>query len=166
MGAVGSVIFPIQPFSFSLPFLPPFSLSFLPLPKYTYTSGFFSLLTDNHGLPSKLQAIETSGVAWPWKLDEMVWTKKYKTELGPFSRQGGFGREVGVLRASIGLVFERSNAGEELRMLLFTTSLAILAVWGFAVGGRREALEYSWYSLQVLHIMIGVSLWVGGEPEE
>lgn len=35
------------------------------------------------------------------------------------------------------LVFERSSAGEEVRMILFCTALVVLAAWGFAVGGRR-----------------------------
>lgn len=142
MGAVGSVMAPIQPFSFSL--------SFLPLPKYTCTSGYFSLLTDNHGLPVKLQATETSRVAWPWKLGETVRTKKYETELGPYGRRrggrGGFGRGVGGLRGFIGLAFERSSAGEEVRMIMFCMALVMLAVWGFAVGGRRGRLGPGFHS--------------------
>lgn len=132
-GSVGSILVPIQPFSISF--------SFLPLPKYVCIQGLFTLITDAHGLPLTLQATETSRVIWPWRLGETVRSKKYETELGPFGRRrggrGGFGRGVGGFRGLVSLMFERSSAGEEVRMILFCTALLLLAAWGFAVGGRR-----------------------------
>lgn len=97
-----------------------------------------------------LQANETSRVVWPWGLGETVRTKKYETELGPFGRlrggRGGFGRGVGGIRGLIGLAFERSSAGEEVRMILFCMALVILAAWGFAIGGRRGRLGTPFHS--------------------
>lgn len=156
IGAVGSVMAPIQPFSISL--------SFLPLPKYMCTSGMFSLLTDTHGLPLTLQAVETSRVLWPFRLGESVRTKKYETELGPYGgRRGGrdgFGRGVGGLRGLIGLAFERSSAGEEVRMILFCVALVVLAAWGFAVGGRRGRLGtgFHHHGASVGNVGLGLTL--------
>ncbi|KAF9448216.1 hypothetical protein P691DRAFT_801101 [Macrolepiota fuliginosa MF-IS2] len=155
IGAVGSVMAPIQPFSISL--------SFLPLPKYACTSGIFSLLTDTHGLPLTLQAVETSRVMWPLGLGETVRTKKYESELGPYGRRrggrGGFGRGVGGLRGLIGLAFERSSAGEEVRMILFCVALVVLAAWGFVVGGRRGRLSAGFHhGATVSNVGLGLGL--------
>lgn len=155
IGAVGSVMVPIQPFSISL--------SFLPLPKYVCTTGLFSLLTDTHGLPLMLQGVETSRVVWPWSLGETVRVKKYETELGPFGRRrggrGGFGRGIGGIRGLVGLAFERSSAGEEVRMILFCMALVVLAAWGFAVGGRRGRLGTGFHSgTSVGNVGLGLGL--------
>jgi len=152
IGAVASAS--IQPFSVSL--------SFLPIPRFTCTSGAFSLLTDVHGLPSVLQATETSRVVWPWGLGETVRTKRYETELGPYGRhRRRFGRGVGGIRGLIGLAFERSSAGEEVRMIFFCIALVVLAAWGFVVGGRRGRPGMSFHpssSPSVGAVGIGLSL--------
>lgn len=44
------------------------------------------------------------------------------------------------------MAFERSSAGEEVRMILFCMALVVLAAWGFAVGGRRGRLGTSFRS--------------------
>ena len=153
IGAVGPVMTPIQSFS----------LSFLPIPRFMCTSGLFNLLTDIHGLPFMLQATETSRVVWPWGLGETVRTKRYETELGPYGRRRGgrerFGRGVGGIRGLIDLAFERSSAGEEVRMIFFCIALAVLAAWGFVVGGRRGKLGTSFHpSPSVGAVGLGLSL--------
>jgi hypothetical protein len=66
---------------------------------------------------------------------------------------------VGGIRGLVGLAFERSSAGEEVRMILFCVALITLASWGFAVGGRRGKLGTTFHPTpHVGHVGLGLGL--------
>ncbi|GLB45091.1 hypothetical protein LshimejAT787_1901690 [Lyophyllum shimeji] len=128
---------------FSLTFIPPayplplpFSLPYLPFPFPARATGTFELTTDHHGLPLMLVGFEHFRRIWPWGLGVSSSSRRYVRDLRPLSAPGR--RKTGW-RALVGLVFERSAAGEEMRMMVFCGMLVGLAVWGFlsSRGGPR-----------------------------
>ncbi|KAF5385948.1 hypothetical protein D9615_002663 [Tricholomella constricta] len=121
---------------FSLTFIPPayplplpFSLPYLPIPFPTRASGSFELTCDHHGLPLSLIGFEHFRLTWPWGLGVSSRSRRYERDLRPLSAPG---RRKSGWRSVLGLVFERSSAGEEMRMIIFCGLLVSLAVWGFA----------------------------------
>ncbi|KAL1695456.1 hypothetical protein GGG16DRAFT_109124 [Schizophyllum commune] len=116
---------------FTLTFLPPVKRGFLSVfPALSVdipasATGRFTLVTDTHGLPLSLAAHEQQCVAWPMGLGVSSSSRKYVSDLRPV---GTPGREEGL----VGLLTERSAAGEEVRMILFCTVLVCLAGYGFA----------------------------------
>jgi len=128
---------------FSLTFIPPlypvslpFSFAFRPLslvtPFIARDSGTFDLDTDTHGLPLRIHAVEQTTLVWPWGLGVSKRTRNYITDLRPRSiakppRMG--------LSGFCDLLFEKSSAGEDARMMTFCTALVCFAVWGFVVAG-------------------------------
>ncbi|TEB37348.1 hypothetical protein FA13DRAFT_1621736 [Coprinellus micaceus] len=132
---------------FSLTFIPPvypvslpFSFSFLrPLSMVPdRASGSFELRCDEHGLPINIAALEQSKVIWPWGMGVTFRTRKYVRDLRPPGLASG--RKTGF-RGFLGLVLEKSSAGEEVRMMLFCTMLVCFAVWGFVVTGRSRSAQ-------------------------
>lgn len=124
---------------FSLAFLPPvystplpFSLSFPSFPFPSHESGSFEISCDQYGLPLNLTAHENRQRFWPWGLGVSTRTKKYVKDLRPLSSPGR--RKQGV-RGFMNLIFEKSSAGEEMRMIIFCGFLVCLAVWGFTGEG-------------------------------
>ncbi|RDB16745.1 hypothetical protein Hypma_002417 [Hypsizygus marmoreus] len=123
---------------FTLTFIPPsyplplpFAFpSYIPFPLAARASGSFTLTTDRHGLPLALRARERVRVKWPWGLGVLRTERRYVRMLRP-------GRRVGGWRGVLGLVCERSVAGEEMRMLVFCGMLVGLAVWGFVANRGR-----------------------------
>ncbi|KAF8730047.1 hypothetical protein AX14_005776 [Amanita brunnescens Koide BX004] len=127
---------------FSLTFIPPnyplaipFSVPFLPLPSRTRASGSFTLACDDHGLPLSLSVWESSRLVWPWGLGVSSRTKKYVKDLRPLSSPAR--RKSGV-RGALSLLFERSPAGEEMRIIGFCGLLVCLSAWGFCILGARQ----------------------------
>ena len=98
---------------------------FLPSDVPSSATGRFTLVTDTHGLPLSLAAHEQQCVAWPMGLGVSSSSRKYVSDLRPV---GTPGREEGL----VGLLTEKSAAGEEVRMILFCTVLVCLAGYGFA----------------------------------
>lgn len=125
-------VYPVSlPFSFG--FFRPFSVPFT-----ERASGSFELRCDEHGLPLAINALEHSKLVWPWNLGVSFRTRKYVKDLRPpslsnSSKEGIWG--------FLGLVFEKSSAGEEVRMMLFCSMLMCFAVWGFVVTGKNRVLE-------------------------
>ncbi|KAG6811141.1 hypothetical protein H0H92_008796 [Tricholoma furcatifolium] len=121
---------------FNLTFIPPsyplplpFSLPHPPFPVPTRTSGFFELTTDRHGLPLTLLGFEHFRLVWPWGLGVFSTSKRYERDLRPL---GAPGRRKSGWRGFLGLLTERSSAGEEMRMIIFCGLLVSLAVWGYS----------------------------------
>ncbi|KAH8828356.1 hypothetical protein DL96DRAFT_1602848 [Flagelloscypha sp. PMI_526] len=92
------------------------------------STGFFAVTTDAYGLPLSLNARIQSKWIWPWGLGETLQTKRYRSDLRPSGTPGA--QENGV----ISLFFERSSAGEEIRMYALCGALMVLAVCGFWTG--------------------------------
>jgi hypothetical protein len=131
--------------SISLPLPHPLTLH----PSAYLESGTYTLKTDEHGLPVCLSAVERIGQAssWGWHfgfdygLSAMLGgylgggepcVKRYRIYLRPGVRPTG-------LMSWVGLVAEQSQAGEELRLLVFMMVLLCLSAWVFfIVGVRRE----------------------------
>ncbi|PPQ71282.1 hypothetical protein CVT24_012336 [Panaeolus cyanescens] len=124
-------VYPV-PLPFALPYRPFFG--FLPFP--SCASGLFEVSCDTHGLPLSLKAVEHSKFVWPWKLGVSTHTWRYVKDLRP---AGYLARQKTGLRALGSLLFEKSSAGEEIRMLLFCTFLAVLAACGIVAnsGGAK-----------------------------
>jgi hypothetical protein len=101
-------------------------------------SGSFELRCDEHGLPINIAALEQSKVIWPWGMGVTFRTRKYVRDLRPPGLASG--RKTGF-RGFLGLVLEKSSAGEEVRMMLFCTMLVCFAVWGFVVTGRSRSAQ-------------------------
>ncbi|KAF8070018.1 hypothetical protein FPV67DRAFT_1485811 [Lyophyllum atratum] len=121
---------------FSLTFIPPayplplpFSLPYLPFPFPARATGSFRLTCDHHGLPVSLVGLEHFRRIWPCGLGVSSSSRQYVRDLRPLSAPGR--RKTGW-RAAVGLVFEHSSAGEEMRMIIFCGLLVSLAMWGFA----------------------------------
>ncbi|KAF9010720.1 hypothetical protein BDQ17DRAFT_1322512 [Cyathus striatus] len=128
---------------FGLTFIPPvypvplpFSLPYRPFPFPARASGSFELSCDQHGHPMSLSALEHNRTVWPLGLGVSSSTKKYVQDLRPLSSPG---RRKKGLRGVLGLLFEQSAAGEEMRMIVFCTLLVCLAIWGFIASGSRRS---------------------------
>ncbi|TFK44191.1 hypothetical protein BDQ12DRAFT_620074 [Crucibulum laeve] len=128
---------------FSLTFIPPvhpvplpFAIPYRPFSFPARASGCFELSCDQHGLPLSLHAMEHNRLVWPWGLGVSSTTKKYVQDLRPL---GAPGRRKTGLRGVLNLLFERSSAGEEMRMIVFCTLLVCLAMWGFVASADRKA---------------------------
>ncbi|KAL0956664.1 hypothetical protein HGRIS_002796 [Hohenbuehelia grisea] len=127
---------------FTLTFLPPTQPLPLPfafplfqvLPPCEAT-GTYTLTCDQHGLPLSLTASEHYTRLWPWGLGASTTTRKYTRYLRPPGYPSDARRKRRT-RALMDLVFERSSAGEEMRMILFCAMLVGLAIWGFASSRR------------------------------
>ncbi|EIN11423.1 hypothetical protein PUNSTDRAFT_98525 [Punctularia strigosozonata HHB-11173 SS5] len=93
-------------------------------PPFTHRAHF-ELVHDQHGLPLLLRVRETRKplIALVWGGDREV---RYVHDLRPVGHPDA--RTKGVAE----LLFERSAAGEETRLMFFCVSLVTLAVWGFA----------------------------------
>ena len=108
-------------------------------------------MTDEHGLPVCLSAVERIGQAssWGWHfgfdfgLSTALWVhlegggprvKRFKIYLRPG------GEPTSGVMGWVGLVMERSKAGEELRMLAFMMVLLCLTAWGFRFVGMKAKL--------------------------
>ncbi|KAG5650890.1 hypothetical protein H0H81_010651 [Sphagnurus paluster] len=136
---------------FSLTFIPPtypfslpFSVPFLPIPFPARATGSFELTCDRHGLPLTLLGFEHFRFVWPWGLGVTKSTRRLVCDLRPLSAPGR--RRKTGWHAVLGLMLERSPAGEEMRMIVFCGLLVSLAVWGFAANRSgsaavREALQ-------------------------
>ncbi|PFH53722.1 hypothetical protein AMATHDRAFT_137017 [Amanita thiersii Skay4041] len=129
---------------FSLTFIPPtypltlpFSLPCLPIPFPARTTGSFKLTCDHHGLPLSLSVQEDLRLVWPWGLGVSTRTKKYIKDLRPLSC---LARRKRGIKGLITLLFEKSSAGEEMRMILFCALLVFLSMWGFLVLGHRSTI--------------------------
>ena len=120
----------------------------LPLPPLLET-GSFELLSDVHGLPVNLYVSEWravlsggggGGVIWRsmvsaamllgigvgtgWRRSHSGWTRRWVCELRPSGHPD-------VARKTMGeLLLERSQAGEEARLLALCFGLLLLAMWG------------------------------------
>lgn len=128
--------------TFSLTFIPPtyplpipFSIPYLPVPFRARASGSFTLACDDHGLPLSLLARESSRFVWPWGLGVSSRTKKYTWDLRPLSSPS---RRKDGMGGATSLLFERSPAGEEMRVIVFCGLLVGLSLWGFFVLGCRQ----------------------------
>ncbi|KAF8971198.1 hypothetical protein BDZ97DRAFT_1788255 [Flammula alnicola] len=121
-------VYPV-PLPFSLPYRP------FPFPFPAHATGMFEVSCDQHGLPLSLSAVEHSRFVWPWGMGVSKRTRKYLQDLRPFSYPGR--RKTGV-RGLMGLVVERSSAGEEMRMILFCVFLAVLAGCGIVANGANK----------------------------
>lgn len=62
-------------------------------------------------------------------------TRKYRKDLRPHFP----GRRAAGVRGVMSLVFERSSAGEEIRVILFCAFLAFLAVCGIVADGTSRS---------------------------
>ncbi|KIM83187.1 hypothetical protein PILCRDRAFT_819402 [Piloderma croceum F 1598] len=137
---------------FTITFIPRKASIFLPLPRpltshpFAYLeSGTYTLMTDEHGLPVCLSAVERIGQAssWGWHfgfdygLSAILGgylgggepcVKRYRIYLRPGVRSTG-------LMSWVGLVTEQSRAGEELRLLVLMMVLLCLTAWGFLIVG-------------------------------
>jgi len=122
-------VYPV-PLPFSIPYRP-FPFSFLPI----HATGLFEVSCDQHGLPLSLSAVERSTFVWPWSLGVSCRTKKYWKDLRP---PGCPARRRTGVRGFLGLLFERSSAGEEMRMILFCAFLAFLAGCGVICNGANN----------------------------
>ncbi|KAF8633661.1 hypothetical protein AX15_001310 [Amanita polypyramis BW_CC] len=127
---------------FSLTFIPPtyplpipLSIPYFPIPFRARATGSFTLACDNHGLPLSLSVRENCRLVWPWGLGVSSSTKKYVQDLRPLSSPS---RRKRGIRGLLSLLFERSSAGEEMRMILFCGMLIWLSIWGFFVLGHRQ----------------------------
>jgi len=150
---------------FSLTFIPPvypvslpFSFGFLRpiLMAPDRATGSFELRCDEHGLPMNIAALEQSKVVWPWGMGVTFRTRKYVRDLRPPSI--ACGRKTGW-RGFLGLVLEKSSAGEEVRMMLFCAMLVCFALWGFVVTGRSRAVEMELAMKGVESTRRGSALW-------
>jgi len=138
---------------FSLTFIPqvypiplPFSISYLPFP-FPFSAratGAFDVSYDEHGLPIRLSVVEHSEFIWPWGLGVSSRTRKYWKDLRPPSYPGR--RKTGV-KGFVNLIFEKSSAGEEMRMILFCVFLVALAACGIVAnrtGSRSRVRSEGW----------------------
>ncbi|KAG6917236.1 hypothetical protein DXG01_003350 [Tephrocybe rancida] len=126
---------------FSLTFIPPayplplpFSLPHPPFPFPARSTGSFELTTDRHGLPLTLLGFEHFRLVWPWGLGVSKSSRRYVRDLRPLSAPG---RRKSGWRGVLGLLTERSAAGEEIRMIIFCGLLVTLAVWGYSAHRAR-----------------------------
>lgn len=79
--------------------------------------GEYHVNVDSHGLPLRLSAREKR--TWLWGYHQSV--KRYTYDLRP-------GHDK---HARLPLIFEKSPAGDEIRLLLFLAILLLVSVWGF-----------------------------------
>ncbi|KAJ8696076.1 hypothetical protein PTI98_005974 [Pleurotus ostreatus] len=121
---------------FTLTFVPPthplplpFSFPLFRMLPPAEARGSYKLTCDHHGLPLSLAAHEHRSRVWPWGLGVSLSTKNYVRYLRP----PGYPERA---RSVLDLVFERSSAGEEMRMFLFCGMLLGLSIWGFLVSAR------------------------------
>jgi len=77
-------------------------------------------------------------MAWPWGLGTSSSTKRYVNDLRPL---GCPGRQPTGLKGLLGLLFEKSPAGDEMRILLFCITMVFLAGWGVIVGNKKHILQ-------------------------
>ncbi|KAF8894365.1 hypothetical protein CPB84DRAFT_1782886 [Gymnopilus junonius] len=122
-------VYPV-PLPFSVPYRP-FPFSFIPV----HATGLFEVSCDQHGLPLSMSAVERSTFVWPWGLGVSYRAKKYCKDLRPPGCPAL--RRTGV-RGFLSLLFERSSAGEEIRMILFCAFLAFLAGCGVLCNGANN----------------------------
>ncbi|KAG6840685.1 hypothetical protein C0991_005044 [Blastosporella zonata] len=106
------------------PLLLPFSFPHPPLPLPAHSTGSFELSTDRHGLPLTLVGFEHFRLVWPWGLGVSSSSRRYVRDLRPLNAPGR--RKTGW-RGVLGLLTERSAAGEEMRMIIFCGLLVSLA---------------------------------------
>lgn len=134
-------------------------------------SGTFTIVPDEHGLPVYLYAVErrTSwwGLFWPIGVVLRLCcgtykgtVKRYRVDLRPgYLRRSArrrasvsLGKEPGVVGVAgrdwgewlsdlMGLLGERSAAGEELRVVVFLGMLFMLALWGFLFFGVKKSVQ-------------------------
>jgi hypothetical protein len=125
--------------NFDLSYLPPPNPLALPVTVPFMPSvrilGNYSLTRDEHGHALMLKAYEERQTTWP--LGMMTKTsRKYVKDLRPV---GYHQRQRSGLVGAAGLLFDKSAAGDEARVIAFCLSLVTLACWGYAVcskGGR------------------------------
>ncbi|KAF8134522.1 hypothetical protein EV363DRAFT_1160578 [Boletus edulis] len=105
-------------------------------PGHLYTeTGHYVVKTDQHGLPTSLACTEQRSsrsllsflksfpvptISWR-KADQKVKRSSYTFDLHPSAKK----------RRGLGMIFEKSTAGEETRILAVLISLTALALWGF-----------------------------------
>jgi hypothetical protein len=125
---------------FSLTFLPPsyplpFAIPFVPFPLRSRDSGSFTLTCDKYGLPVTLRALERRRLFWPFGLGQSSRTRRYESDLRP---SANLHKQPGAL----GLLMERSAAGEEMRMMILCTSLLCLSLWGLVLGSEARLFTF------------------------
>jgi hypothetical protein len=91
--------------------------------------GKFTIMRDGHGIPIKFWARERQSVIWPpfLKLRKYSKERRYERDLRT--------KNVHVSNSIIGIIGERSKAGEELRLLALC-SMAMMVTVG--------AVAFSW----------------------
>ncbi|KAL0574490.1 hypothetical protein V5O48_007465 [Marasmius crinis-equi] len=119
---------------FTLTFLPmerpasfPFYVSFKRFSLGTKTSGSFTLMCNDHGLPITLTAYEKSRFVWPMGLGYSCRKKRYIIDLRPA------GSPSRGKKGFASLLSESSAAGQELRVMVFCGFLVCLAMLGLLV---------------------------------
>jgi len=127
---------------FTLTFVPPvYHVVPLPFPMLfsclfpLKSTGSFEITCDEYGLPFSLAGTEQVNFRWPFGWGVFTRTNRYTQDLRPPSYPG---RRKKGLRGLVGLVVERSAAGEEMRMILFCAFLAFLAAIGISANGASK----------------------------
>ncbi|KAF9526528.1 hypothetical protein CPB83DRAFT_857681 [Crepidotus variabilis] len=119
-----------------LPFAIPYRAILFALAFPIKSAAKFEVERDTHGLPLSLSGTERNTFQWPWGMGRSVKTKKHFRDLRPPASR----RQSGGFQNFLTLVVERSEAGEEIRMILFCTFLAVLAACGISANsGHRSS---------------------------
>ena len=98
-------------------------------------TGAYELTCDEHDLPFSLRAVERFSYQWPWGLGTLTRTKNFRLDL---RSKGYYIHGEKRRKRMMSLAFERSAAGEEMRLILFCTFLVLLASCGVWVKAVRE----------------------------
>ncbi|KAJ7217774.1 hypothetical protein GGX14DRAFT_597883 [Mycena pura] len=106
-----------------------------PLPRTKKASAAFTMVCDEHGLPSALRVRESTTRVWPWLWRSGVTrrVRRYTLDLRPPSAARRKNDGTG-LRGLFGILVEASPAGEEMRMFVFC-SLLVCVASAFVVRG-------------------------------
>ncbi|KAJ7497567.1 hypothetical protein FB451DRAFT_237206 [Mycena latifolia] len=116
--------------SFKLTFVPssyPQALPhrpYYPFPRTKKASAAFTMVFDEHELPTVLHVRETETTVWPWGFGVARHVKRYTVEL---RSPGAPGKVAKGLGGAMGILLENSAAGEEMRMFMFCSLLVCFA---------------------------------------
>ena len=108
------------------PFAIPYRAILLALAYPSKSTGSYQLTCDKHDLPLSLHGVEQYSYQWPWGLGTLTRIKTVALNLQP-KNYNHCGKRC---KSLMSLVFERSVAGEEMRLILFCGFLVWLACCG------------------------------------
>jgi len=117
-----------------LPFAVPYQAMLLALAYPSKCTGAYELTCDEHGLPLSLRGVERFSYQWPCS-GTSTRTRNFTKDLRP---KGYYVHGEKRRKSLMSLAFERSAAGEEMRLMLFCTFLVLLASCGIWVNAGRE----------------------------